>query len=74
MNLSLDSRQHHLLVKALCLAVEAIDAAEPDMQPVSDRQDMTDLLDQLVGQNGILGQYQKDARRIVVSHARRAAA
>ena len=65
MNLTLDSRDHHILVRALCLAIESIDAAPRHMQPASDRNDMAGMLDRLLGQEGALAIYQAEARRIV---------
>jgi hypothetical protein len=59
------ARERHLIAKALCLAIAAIDATEPALQAHSDRTEMAFLLDGLLPGDTALESYGASARRVV---------
>ena len=58
-------RERHLQLKALALAIAAIDAAPPERQPGSDRKDMADMLDALAPSDMELEMYARNAAWII---------
>ena len=59
------ARERHLIAKALCIAIAAIDATEPALQAHSDRTEMAFLLDGLLPGDKALEFYGASARRVV---------
>ena len=62
----LSGRDLHLLKKALAIAVLAIERQEGPFQSISDRADMKDLLDRLIGSDTELAHYVRSARLAVI--------
>lgn len=58
-------RERHLIVRALALAITAIDGAPPRQRPVSDRDEMAKMLEGLVPSDVELETVMQSARRIV---------
>jgi hypothetical protein len=60
--MELDARQAYLVRKALAIAVLAIERQEGALQPVSDMNDMRQMLEQMVGDETVLAHLQRSAR------------
>jgi hypothetical protein len=61
------AREHHLIAKALCLAVAAIDATKPELKAYSDREEMARILDHMLPGDTALEIYNASARRVIAA-------
>lgn len=64
---SLTGREHHIFVKAFCVAIEVINALPDDLKSVSDQTEMKQVLDGMVPQDEALVLYQEQAKRYVAA-------
>lgn len=62
---NLTGREHHILVKALALAIETIEVLPSHLQALSDQQDMKEMLDKLVAGDEMLRMYAQNAKEAV---------
>lgn len=58
-------RRDHVTRLALCIAVQAIDATERIRRPLSDRDDMKLLLDELISSDNEMAMFVRHARYIL---------
>ena len=61
------AREHHLIAKALCLAIAAIDATKPELKAHSDREEMARILDSMLPGDTALEFYDVSARRVIAA-------